>query len=84
MVRDVRLGYVSFGVCGTTQQKSSGYVRRSMRPNTPCGVIRYLLGLDHLKRTHRFQGWDFRLTDVSDMVIDKIFWPDTFFQIAFS
>ena len=32
-------------------------------------TILYLLGLDHTKLTYRFQGRDFRLTDVSGRVI---------------
>jgi len=32
----------------------------------------HLLGLDPLKLTHRFQGRDFRLTDVGGTVIDKL------------
>ncbi len=32
----------------------------------------HLLGLDHTKLTHRFQGRDFRLTDVSGNVVTKL------------
>ncbi len=32
----------------------------------------YLLGIDHLKLTYRFQGRDFRLTDVSGEVVKPI------------
>jgi uncharacterized protein (DUF1501 family) len=35
-------------------------------------TILHLLGLDHLKLTYRFQGRDFRLTDVHGKVVDKI------------
>ena len=35
-------------------------------------TILHLLGLDHLKLTFRFQGRDFRLTDVSGNVIQKM------------
>jgi hypothetical protein len=31
----------------------------------------HLFGLDHLKLTHRFQGRDFRLTDVAGKVVEK-------------
>jgi hypothetical protein len=31
-----------------------------------------LLGFDHTKLTHRFQGRDFRLTDVSGKIVDKL------------
>ena len=32
----------------------------------------HLFGIDHLKLTHRYQGRDFRLTDVSGRVIDAV------------
>jgi hypothetical protein len=31
-----------------------------------------LLGFDHTKLTYRFQGRDFRLTDVSGEIVDKL------------
>ena len=36
-------------------------------------TILHLLGLDHLKLTFRFQGRDFRLTDVHGNVMTKLF-----------
>jgi hypothetical protein len=35
-------------------------------------TILHLLGLDHLKLTFRFQGRDFRLTDVAGNVVSKL------------
>jgi hypothetical protein len=35
-------------------------------------TILHLLGLNHLKLTYRFQGRDFRLTDVHGEVVQKI------------
>jgi hypothetical protein len=35
-------------------------------------TLLHLLGLDHLKLTYRFQGRDFRLTDVSGKVVEKM------------
>jgi arylsulfatase A-like enzyme len=35
-------------------------------------TILHLLGIDHTKLTYRFQGRDFRLTDVHGEVVDKI------------
>ncbi|MEX0718583.1 MAG: DUF1501 domain-containing protein [Planctomycetaceae bacterium] len=32
----------------------------------------HLLGIDHLRLTHRFQGRDFRLTDVAGNVVEKL------------
>jgi len=31
-----------------------------------------LLGFDHTKLTYRFQGRDFRLTDVAGEIVDKL------------
>ena len=36
-------------------------------------TILHLLGFDHTKLTYRFQGRDFRLTDVSGRVVTEIF-----------
>ena len=35
-------------------------------------TVLHLLGLDHLKLTYRFQGRDFRLTDVAGEVVHDI------------
>ena len=35
-------------------------------------TILHLLGVEHTKLTYRFQGRDFRLTDVAGNVVDKI------------
>jgi hypothetical protein len=35
-------------------------------------TILHLLGIDHLKLTYRFQGRDFRLTDIGGKVIEPI------------
>ena len=35
-------------------------------------TILYLLGFDHQKLTYRFQGRDFRLTDVHGEVVKKL------------
>jgi hypothetical protein len=35
-------------------------------------TILHLLGIDHLRLTHRFQGRDFRLTDVFGKVLPKM------------
>mgnify|MGYP000588411209 CR=1 FL=1 len=36
------------------------------------GFVHPLFGLDHLRLTYRFQGRDFRLTDISGEVIKKV------------
>jgi hypothetical protein len=35
-------------------------------------TILHLFGLEHTKLTYRFQGRDFRLTDVAGKVVDKL------------
>lgn len=35
-------------------------------------TILHLLGVDHEKLTYRFQGRDFRLTDIAGKVVPKI------------
>ena len=35
-------------------------------------TVLHLLGLDHLQLTYRFQGRDFRLTDVGGNVVEKL------------
>ena len=35
-------------------------------------TILHLFGLDHLRLTHRFQGRDYRLTDVHGEVVRKL------------
>jgi len=35
-------------------------------------TILHLMGLDHLRLTHRFQGRNFRLTDVAGEVMQKL------------
>jgi hypothetical protein len=35
-------------------------------------TLLHLFGLDHLKLTHRFQGRDFRLTDVAGNVVSDL------------
>ena len=35
-------------------------------------TILHLMGLDHEKLTYRFQGRDFRLTDISGKIVQKI------------
>jgi hypothetical protein len=35
-------------------------------------TLLHLFGINHLKLTYRFQGRDFRLTDVAGRVVDKM------------
>ena len=45
-------------------------VEKPVHPNDLHATLLHQFGLDHLKLTHRFNGRDFRLTDVAGNVID--------------
>ncbi|MCA9026534.1 MAG: DUF1501 domain-containing protein [Planctomycetaceae bacterium] len=57
-------------VYGETDEIGWGVVKDPVHPNDMHATLLKLFGLDHLKLTHRFQGRDFRLTDVAGNVID--------------
>lgn len=57
---------------GKTDDIGYNGVEDSIHVHDLHATILHLLGLDHLKLTYRFQGRDFRLTDVSGNVIHKI------------
>jgi hypothetical protein len=56
---------------GETDEFGFGAVADRLHVHDVQATILHLLGLDHLKLTFRFQGRDFRLTDVGGKVIDK-------------
>jgi hypothetical protein len=56
-------------VYGETDELGWGIARDPVHINDLHATILHLFGLDHLKLTHRFQGRDFRLTDVAGRVI---------------
>jgi Protein of unknown function (DUF1501) len=47
-------------------------VTRSISIHDLHATMLYLFGLDHERLTHRFQGRDFRLTDVHGKVVQEI------------
>ena len=57
-------------VYGETDEIGWGVVEDPVHVNDFHATMLHLFGLDHLKLTHRFQGRDFRLTDVAGKVID--------------
>jgi uncharacterized protein (DUF1501 family) len=57
-------------VWGETDELGWGVVRDPVHVNDFHATLLHLMGLDHLRLTHRFQGRDFRLTDVAGEVID--------------
>jgi hypothetical protein len=56
---------------GETDEFGFGAAEDRLHVNDLHATLLHLLGLDHLKLTYRFQGRDFRLTDVAGKVIHK-------------
>jgi hypothetical protein len=59
-------------VIGRTDEIGWGVVEDPIHVNDYHATILHLFGLDHLRLTHRFQGRDFRLTDVGGQVVPKL------------
>jgi hypothetical protein len=57
---------------GQTDDFSYNIVEEAVEVNDLNATILHLLGVDHTRLTYRFQGRDFRLTDVSGTVVKKI------------
>jgi hypothetical protein len=57
-------------VHGETDEIGWNVVKDPVHPNDLHATMLHCFGLDHLRLTHRFQGRDFRLTDVGGKVID--------------
>jgi len=60
-------------VIGETDELGFNAVRDPMHVHDIHATLLHLLGLDHTKLTFRFQGRDFRLTDVHGKVNHKLF-----------
>jgi uncharacterized protein (DUF1501 family) len=58
-------------VYGETDEVGWAPVQDPVHVNDLQATLLHLFGLDHLRLTHRFQGRDFRLTDVGGKVIDR-------------
>ena len=59
-------------VIGETDDIGWNIVRDPIHVNDLHATILRLFGLEHTKLTYRFQGRDFRLTDVAGKVVDKL------------
>ena len=59
-------------VYGETDEIGWGVARDAVPPADLHATMLHLFGLDHLRLTHRFQGRDFRLTDVAGNVIEQL------------
>ncbi|MBY0522317.1 MAG: DUF1501 domain-containing protein [Gemmataceae bacterium] len=57
---------------GATDEFGFSSVEDQMHVHDLQATVLHLLGLDHLKLTYRFQGRDFRLTDVHGEVVHKL------------
>ena len=59
-------------VLGKTDEFGWNVVEDAVHVNDLHATVLHLFGLDHLKLTYRFQGRDFRLTDVGGKVVTKL------------
>ncbi|MER3415928.1 MAG: sulfatase [Gemmataceae bacterium] len=59
-------------VIGKTDDLGWGIVEDPIHINDLHATILHLFGLDHLRLTYRFQGRDFRLTDVGGTIVRKM------------
>ncbi|HUR53012.1 MAG TPA: DUF1501 domain-containing protein, partial [Gemmataceae bacterium] len=59
-------------VVGKTDEFGWGVVEDAVHVNDLHATVLHLFGLDHLKLTYKFQGRDFRLTDVGGKVVTKL------------
>ncbi len=57
---------------GATDELGWAPVENAVHPHDLQATILHLLGLDHTRLTYRFQGRDFRLTDVRGNVIHDV------------
>ncbi|HVC92714.1 MAG TPA: DUF1501 domain-containing protein [Pirellulales bacterium] len=59
-------------VIGATDEIGWNVTEDPIHVNDLHATLLHLFGLDHLRLTHRFQGRDFRLTDVAGKVVGKL------------
>ena len=59
-------------VYGKSDELGWGVAENPVHANDLHATMLKSFGLDHLKLTHRFQGRDFRLTDVAGEVIEPL------------
>jgi hypothetical protein len=59
-------------VYGETDELGWGIVNEPVHVNDFHATILRQFGLDHERLTYRFQGRDFRLTDVAGRVVEKL------------
>ena len=59
-------------VVGKTDEIGWGITEDPIHIHDLQATFLHLFGIDHLKLTYRFQGRDFRLTDIGGKVINKL------------
>jgi hypothetical protein len=64
----LKRGYVH----GATDELGFGITRDPVHVHDLQATILHLLGLDHERLTYRFQGRDYRLTDVSGKLVREL------------
>ena len=57
---------------GSTDELGYNAVENPVHVNDLHATMLHLLGIDHLRLTYRFQGRDFRLTDVAGQVVRDV------------
>jgi hypothetical protein len=57
---------------GKTDDFGYKLVEDGVHANDLQATVLHLMGVDHKRLTFRFQGRDFRLTDVAGKVVDKL------------
>ncbi len=60
-------------IIGQTDEIAWGVAEEPVHVHDLQATILHQFGLDHTRLTYRFQGRDFRLTDVSGRVVEKVF-----------
>jgi len=65
-------GFKGGCVFGETDEIGWSVVKDPMHTNDFHATILHLFGMDHLRLTHRFQGRDYRLTDVGGKVVPQV------------
>lgn len=65
-------GGTKLGIYGETDELGFSVIDKPVHVHNLQATILHLLGMDHKKLTHRFQGRDYRLADVHGDVVDGI------------
>ena len=64
--------YRTFGLDGATDDYSYNILENPVSVHDLHATILHLLGVDHERLTYRFQGRDYRLTDVHGELVEPI------------